>query len=75
MSEQTDTIEAVSQPNAFDVIDYYGDRQICDQCGATVSSYGDKCNARLDVRCQGFETYDMMLATVTALRIERGKEH
>lgn len=53
------------QPNSADVIDYYGDRQICDQCGATVSSYGDRCTVRLDVRCEGYETYEMMLRTVT----------
>ena len=46
-----------------DVIDYFGDRRICDQCGANVSTYGDKCNAPLDVRCEGFETYDRMLVT------------
>jgi len=59
------------RPNANDVIDYFGDRQICDRCDATVSSYGDKCSAPLDERCQGFETYDYMLATVTDHMIKR----
>lgn len=56
------------QINSADVIDYFGDRQICDQCGATVSTYGDKCSARLDVRCGGFETYERMLSTVQEVR-------
>ncbi len=47
-----------------DVIDFFGDRQICDQCGATISTYGDACNAPLDERCEGFNTYDDMLLQV-----------
>ena len=47
-----------------DVIDFFGDRKICDQCGATISTYGDKCSAPLDQRCQGFDTYDDMLFSV-----------
>lgn len=60
----------MDKPNSADVIDYFGDRQICDRCGATVSTYGDKCNVPLDVRCESFETYDHMLATVAAARRE-----
>jgi len=52
------------RPTSGDVIDYYGDRQICDRCGATVSTYGDRCSAPLDEACEGFQTYDHMLATV-----------
>jgi hypothetical protein len=51
-------------PNGNDVIDYFGDRQICDRCGANVSTYADKCPAALDDRCEGFETYEHMLTTV-----------
>lgn len=58
------------QANSADVIDYFGDRQICAQCGAAVSTYGDKCSARLDVRCEGFETYEHMLSTVQEARHE-----
>ncbi len=57
--------------NSIDVIDYYGDRQICDRCGATISTYGDKCAADLDDACEGFRTYDMMLATVRKYRSAR----
>lgn len=60
-----------SEPNSADVIDYFGDRQICDTCGATVSTYGDKCSVLLDVRCAGFETYEMMLKTVSEYRRKR----
>jgi len=51
-----------------DVIDYFGDRQICTRCDATVSTYGDKCSAALDDPCEGFQPYDMMLATVSKAR-------
>lgn len=44
-----------------DVIDCFGDRLICDRCGATVSTYGDRCSAALNVRCPGFEAYDDLL--------------
>ncbi len=54
--------------NSVDVIDYFGDRQICDRCGANVSTYGDKCVADLDDPCEGFRTYDRMLATVAGQR-------
>lgn len=47
-----------------DVIDFFGDRQICNQCRATISTYGDKCSAPLDQRCQGFNAYDDMLFQV-----------
>lgn len=55
-----------TDPTSADVIDYFGDRQICDHCGATISTYGDKCSVRLDVRCEGFETYERMLTAVRA---------
>ena len=44
-----------------DVIDMFGDRRICDRCGANVSTYGDKCQADLDERCAGFDAYDLMV--------------
>lgn len=50
-----------------DVIDAFGDRQICDRCGASISSYGDVCKAALDERCEGFETYDRLLMNTQAL--------
>jgi ribosomal protein L40E len=53
-----------SSPNASDVLDYFGDREICSQCGATISDYADKCSALLDVRCEGFETYEDYLQMV-----------
>jgi hypothetical protein len=62
------------QSNMADVIDYYGDRQICDHCRATVSTYGDKCSVPLDVICEGFSTYEMMLQTVARAR-QTGKGH
>ena len=49
-----------------DVIDMYGDRQICQRCGASVSTYGDKCEADLDDPCQGFLVYDRMLLSAQA---------
>ena len=58
---RTPMIRKYRRANSADVIDYFGDRQICDHCGATVSTYGDKCSVRLDVRCEGFETYERML--------------
>jgi len=51
-----------------DIIDYFGDRQICDQCGATVSSYGDQCNPFLDIGCDGFATFAAMKQAVTDRR-------
>ena len=54
-------IRKYRRANSADVIDYFGDRQICDHCGATVRTYGDKCSVRLDVRCEGFETSERML--------------
>lgn len=54
-------LKKTRRANSADVIDCFGDRQICDQCGATVSTYGDKCSVRLDVRCEGFENYELML--------------
>lgn len=56
------------EPKSTDLIDFYGDRQICDTCGASISTYGDKCNARLDVRCAGFNTYEMMLSAIKEAR-------
>ena len=56
------------EPKSADVIDFYGDRQICDTCGATISTYGDQCNAPLDVRCDGFETYEGLLAGMKETR-------
>lgn len=56
------------KPNSADVIDYFGDRQICTRCGATVTSYGDKCSAALDDPCEGFQIYEQMLATVAKVR-------
>lgn len=47
-----------------DVIDFFGDRNICNQCGATISTYGDACNAPLDERCEGFNNYDDLLLQV-----------
>lgn len=58
----------MAYPNANDVMDFFGDRRICDECGASISTYADKCTARLDVRCEGFETYERFLATVAAKR-------
>lgn len=63
-----------ARPTSADVIDYFGDRQICHRCGASVSTYGDKCSADLDDRCEGFETYDRMLSTVYQHQIQRAKE-
>jgi len=51
-------------PWSADVIDYFGDRQICDQCGATFGAYADKCSARLSARCEGFKTYERFLRAV-----------
>lgn len=48
-----------------DVIDFFGDRHICDRCNASISTYGDSCTAPLDDRCPGFEAYDDMLLQVT----------
>lgn len=62
------------RPDSADVIDYYGDRQICDRCGATVSTYGDICTAILDDPCEGFQTYDMMLSTVKQAMIAAADE-
>jgi hypothetical protein len=31
-----------------------GDSVICEQCGATMATYADKCSADLDVACPGF---------------------
>lgn len=57
-----------------DVIDCFGDRLICDRCGATVSTYGDRCSAALDVHCPGFEAYDdlLRLTAQTVRRRRRG---
>jgi len=49
---------------SIDVIDYFGDRQICDRCGATVSEYGEICPAALDDPCPGFIAFDDMLCQV-----------
>jgi hypothetical protein len=58
-------------PSSIDVIDYYGDRKICGRCGASVSTYGDACTAPLDVQCQGFDNFEMMLRTVAKYRSAR----
>lgn len=58
--------------SSVDCIDAFGDRVICDQCGARISTYGDLCSVPLDVRCQGFDTYEMMLAFVGEKRGPQG---
>ncbi|WP_439392366.1 hypothetical protein ACRQ5Q_22485 [Bradyrhizobium sp. PMVTL-01] len=35
-----------------------GGRVICTRCGATFSTYADKCDVDLDVRCPGFNVVD-----------------
>lgn len=51
-----------SRPTANDVIDFYGDRLLCDRCGAHVSTYDDKCPT-LDP-CEGFWAYENLLKGV-----------
>jgi hypothetical protein len=53
-----------------DVIDFFGDRQIGDHCGATVSNYGDLCPAPLDVICEGVRTYYDLRALLYAQKRE-----
>jgi hypothetical protein len=39
-------------------IEALADTVICERCGATVATYGDKCSAALDDRCPGFEAIE-----------------
>ena len=32
-----------------------GDGRVICKCGATLDTYGDRCSASLEVRCDGFE--------------------
>lgn len=67
--------EHVPMVTSVDVIDFFGDRKICDQCGATVSTYGDLCAVALDVRCEGFRTYDDLLALVYDRKKREGRDN
>ena len=35
-----------------------GDQVICQGCGATLDTYAERCDAPLDVRCEGFRTVE-----------------
>lgn len=41
-------------------------RVICEQCGATLATYGDRCSADLAARCQGFEAIEFAIRVAAA---------
>lgn len=59
---------ALAAGRKANIIDYFGDRHICDRCGASISSYSDKCSAPLDDPCEGFLAIEDMLTQVKAAR-------
>lgn len=39
-----------------------GDTIICQQCGATLETYAEKCAVSLDVKCEGFRIVEASLS-------------